>query len=69
MKVMLALLIGIGIGIGVSMTADTVVINQIKHDGTLWCYPADSKNDLSRKLFYIKNGKTEVLIPCTKKAP
>ena len=67
MKVMLALLIGIGIG--VSMTADTVVINQIKHDGTLWCYPADSKNDLSRKLFYTKNGKTEVLIPCTEKTP
>ena len=67
MKVMLALLIGIGIG--VSMTADTVVINQIKHDGQLWCYPADSKNDLSRKLFHTKNGKTEVLIPCTKKTP
>ena len=67
MKVMLALLIGIGIG--VSMTADTVVINQIKYDGTLWCYPADSHNDLSRKLFYTKNGKTEVLIPCTEKTP
>ena len=67
MKVMLALLIGMGIG--TLMAADTVVINQIKHDGTLWCYPADSHNDMSRKLFYIKNGKTEVLIPCTEKAP